>query len=131
MTPEGPLEFAGGGRLRALRLIEPSGRLRARGSRRMRGKLLLERGSGGLKSIQRQTEFSGEDGFHFLSQTGFGGERFLLLIESLIEIRQYEPQNLVLYSTSNHDYHRLFAGLFTVLTAIAALLKQHGFRHQE
>ena len=106
MTPQSPLKLAGGGGLLPLRL--------------------LERGNGGLKSIQSQTEFAGEDRFDFLSQTGLCGERFLL-----IEIHQCEPQNLVLYSTANHDYHCFFGGLLAVLTAMGSLLKQHGSRRQE
>ena len=126
MTPQSPLKLGGGGGLLPLRLLEPSGPLRVRSSPAIRGNLLRERGNGGLKSIQSQTEFAGEDRFDFLSQTGLCGERFLL-----IEIHLCEPQNLVLYSTANHDYHCFFGGLLAVLTAMGSLLKQHGSRRQE
>jgi hypothetical protein len=126
MTPQSHSKRDRRDRLRLLRPFDPDGSRRVRSSRSIRGNLLLKRGAGGMKSIQSQAEFAGEDRFDFLPQTGLCGERF-----SLTEIQPCEPQTLVLYSTSNHDYHHFFAGLLTVLTAAAGLLKRQGFRHQE
>jgi len=78
MTRQGPLKLAGRGGLRLLRLFEPDGPSRVRSSRRTLGCLMLERGNRRLKSIQSQTEFRRKDRFHFLSEAGLCGERFLL-----------------------------------------------------
>lgn len=126
MTPQNPLKLTRRGGLRLLGLFEPDGPPGVSGCRKIGGCLLLERGSGGLKSIQSHPELGSEDRFDFLSQARLCGERL-----HLIEIYSCEPQKLVIYSTSNHDYHHLFTGVRPVLIATGASLKRHGLRYQE